>query len=84
MNKLRYFPNTAHHNMIVSEILPVETLLDKVDLITSVQEPMTKFFPNYSVELQIQATTITVDRYINNSKVVHRLTPGETNYETHK
>jgi hypothetical protein len=84
MKNLRYFPNTAHHNMIISEILPVETLLDNVDLITAVQEPMTKFFPNYSVELQIQANTVTVERYINNDKIVHRLTPGENGYGDYK
>ena len=84
MKNLRYFPNAAHHNMIISEILPVETLLDNVDLITAVQEPMTKFFPNYSVELQIQANTVSVERYINNSKIVHRLTPGEEGYNDYK
>jgi hypothetical protein len=32
---------------------------------------MTKFVPNYAVETQVQRNTVTVDKYINNPRIVH-------------
>jgi hypothetical protein len=45
---------------------------------------MTKFFPNYAVELQIQANTVTVEQYLKNDKIVHRLAKGETGFGEYK
>lgn len=77
-------PNNTKQNRIAATVCPTETLLDDVDLMSAVQEPMTKFFPNYAVELQIQANTVTVDQYLKNNKIVHRLAKGEKGYGEYK
>lgn len=83
-DNIRKFPNNSKHNRIAATVCPTETLLDNIDLISAVQEPMTKFFPNYAVELQIQANTVTVEQYLKNDKIVHRLAKGETGFGEYK
>lgn len=68
--KIKVNPN-ALYTETINTILPVKTLLDDIDLINSIQEPMTKFVPNYAVETQVQRNTVTVDKYINNPRIVH-------------
>jgi hypothetical protein len=45
--------------------------MDGIDLTQTIQEPMSKFVPNYEVETEIQRNEVTIDNYINSSKFVH-------------
>lgn len=67
--KNRPYNTKNWHN--ITAILPVKTLMDGIDLTTTIQEPMSKFVPNYEVETDIQRNEVTVDLYINDGKTVH-------------
>ncbi|MBQ0113468.1 MAG: hypothetical protein KBT03_10085 [Bacteroidales bacterium] len=60
-------PNNRHFD-IARRILPHKTLLDNVDLMKSVQEPMQKFCPNYAVETEIHRNEVSVENYMNDGK----------------
>lgn len=81
---IKYNPNSVKHNVDSVKIIPSKTILDEIDLMSSLQEPMTKFFPNYAVEAKISLNTVTVEQYKGNDKIVHRLTAGEPGYEEYK
>ena len=81
---IKYTPNSTKHNVHANQIIPSKTILDEVDLMTSLQEPMTKYFPNYAVEAKISLNTVTVEQYKGNDKIVHRLRAGEYGYGEYK
>lgn len=67
--KNRPYNTNNWHN--ITTILPIKTLMDGIDLTQTIQEPMSKFVPNYEVETEIQRNEVTIDNYINSSKFVH-------------
>lgn len=67
--KNRPYSTKNWHN--ITSILPVKTLMDGIDLTTIIQEPMSKFVPNYEVETEIQRNEVTVDLYLNDGKTKH-------------
>lgn len=73
--KNRPYNTTNWHN--ITAILPVKTLMDGVDLTATIQEPMSKFVPNYEVETDIQRNEVTVDLYIKDGKTVHLIPEGD-------
>lgn len=81
---MKYNPNGVKHNVHANQIIPSKTILDEIDLMSSLQEPMTQFFPNYVVEAKISLNTVTVEQYKGNDKIVHRLTAGEPGYGEYK
>ena len=81
---IKYTPNSTKHNVLANQIIPSKTILDEVDLMVSLQEPMTKCFPNYAVEAKISLNTVTVEQYKGNDKIVHRLRAGEYGYGEYK
>lgn len=64
-------PYSANSWTNVSMIIPTETLMDDIDLVQSIQEPMTKFVPNYALNTKIQRSTVTVEKYKNDSNRKH-------------
>lgn len=58
-------------------ILPTRTLLDNVDLVESIQEPMTKIVPNYELTTNLQRKTVTVERYRQNRNIVQIIPEGD-------
>lgn len=58
-------------------ILPTKTLMDNVDLVTSIKEPMSKIVPNYEVETQVQRNNITIEEYKKKHDVVYRIKDGD-------
>jgi hypothetical protein len=67
--KNRPYSTKNWHN--ITSILPVKTLMDGIDLTTTIQEPMSKFVPNYEVETDVQRNEVTVDLYLNDGKTKH-------------
>lgn len=67
--KNRPYNSTNWHN--ITSILPIKTLMDNVDLVKTIQEPMSKFVPNYEVETKVQQNSVTVEKYKNDGKTVH-------------
>lgn len=74
----------SNHAGIAIQYIPHKTLLDEIDLIPALQEPMTKFFPNYAVQAKIQLNQVTVEQYKKMEHITHRLTPGEEGYGEYK
>lgn len=60
---------TAAQRQKIEKFLPTTSLLDDVDLMKTIQEPMTKFFPRYSIETQVQRKSLDVDAFRKSSKV---------------
>ncbi len=65
------------HLETMQHFIPTATLMDDVDLVKSIQEPMTKFVPNYAVETQVQRKTVAVDQLRNNPMKVHTMAETE-------
>lgn len=61
----------------VGRILPLTTFVDNVDLVSSIQEPMTKMFPNYEMELQVQRADLMLDNLRRNDKIVEPILPTD-------
>lgn len=53
----------SNHRNVAEEIFPVASMLDSIDLIESIHEPMSKFVPNYELTSQVQNKEVTIDRY---------------------
>lgn len=70
-------PYTTNMKIVSDKILPKETMLDNIDLMHVVQEPMSKIFPNYELETQIQRTTITVEKKRHDRSFVKDILPGD-------
>lgn len=73
--KNRPYNTNVWHN--VTSILPVKTLMDGVDLMSTIQEPMSKFVPNYEVETEVQRNNVSVDLYLNDGKTKHLISDDD-------
>lgn len=73
--KNRPYKTNVWHN--VTSILPVKTLMDGVDLMSTIQEPMSKFVPNYEVETEVQRNDVSVDLYLNDGKTKHLISDDD-------
>lgn len=70
---IKTLPQDGNQYTKVTQILPVKTLLDNIDLTKAIQEPMTKIVPNYELTTQVQRGEATVERYRNKPGIVHYL-----------
>lgn len=68
----------------VASILPLTTFVDDIDLTKSIQEPMTKMFPNYELELQVQRSEANIEYLRRNESIVVTISPSDPNYEKGK
>lgn len=64
----------------IGRILPLTTFVDNVDLVSSIQEPMTKMFPNYEMELQVQRRDLMIDNLRRNDKIVEPILQTDSRY----
>lgn len=62
---------------IVDSIIPTRTLLDNVDLVSSIQEPMSKIAPNYELTTQVQRKTVTVEKYRKDNNITTIIPEGD-------
>nr|DAE20150.1 MAG TPA: hypothetical protein [CrAss-like virus sp. ctYsL76] len=51
--------------------------MDGVDLMSTIQEPMSKFVPNYEVETEVQRNNVSVDLYLNDGKTKHLISDDD-------
>lgn len=58
------FVGTSREKSDIEKIFPVSNVWNKVDLTKSIIEPMSKFFPDYEVSVQVQRNTVTLEAYI--------------------
>lgn len=68
----------------VAGILPLTTFVDDIDLTKSIQEPMTKMFPNYELELQVQRSEANLEYLRHRESIVSTVSSTDPNYEKGK
>lgn len=67
--KNRPFTSKQWNN--ITEILPIKTLMDGINLSSTILTTMSKFVPNYEMETNIQRKEVSVDLYLNDGKTKH-------------
>ena len=74
----------SNHRTIAEQIFPIKSMLDSVNLIESIHEPMSKFVPNYELTSQVQNKAVTIERYRNDNTHCQLIRPGDADADKGK
>lgn len=80
------YNTTGKYYERVKEILPITSITDNLDIVKLIQEPMSKFVPNYELSTKVQRRGASVEFFRKKPNFVRDIPPSdkEANYGRYK